>query len=224
MEEEAEDQDDRREEGQQEVEGRMAENQNNTQHERMKMAHVWSAHHTPCSWANVNVTLKWVLAGARKCDVWGVLFTFTHTVGCSRLLSAAHDLTTTIFFLKKKQILSKYHSEQLSEKAASTSRPVLWSCSFHELRGNRHWWIYELHQESFHCHQDVLDEEDDLCHFWYCQKGIGASRSSPDSRWRRCIFVNASLKSDRSFIGAFLPDVFREKDQVFLKSLILLGR
>ena len=42
--------------------------------------------------------------------------------------------------------------------------------------------FYELHQESFHCHQDVLDEEDDGCHFWYCQEGIGASRSSPDSR------------------------------------------
>ena len=24
-------------------------------------------------------------------------------------------------------------------------------------------------QESFHCHQDVLDEEDDGYHFWYCQ-------------------------------------------------------
>ena len=23
----------------------------------------------------------------------------------------------------------------------------------------------ELHQESFHCHHDVLDEEDDGCHF-----------------------------------------------------------
>ena len=47
----------------------------------------------------------------------------THPVGCSRLLSAVNDLTTT-FFLKKK-ILSKCHSEQLSEKAASTGRPVL---------------------------------------------------------------------------------------------------
>ena len=28
--------------------------------------------------------------------------------------------------------------------------------------------------------------------------------------------TTASLKSDRSFIGAFLPDVFREIDQVFL--------
>ena len=57
--------------------------------------------------------------------------------------------------------------------------------------------FYELHQESLHCHHDVLDEENDGCHFWYCQKGIGASRSSQDSRWRRCNFVTASLKSDR---------------------------
>ena len=34
-------------------------------------------------------------------------------------------------------------------------------------------------------------------------KGIGSARSSPHSRWRRCIFVSASRQSDRSFIGAF---------------------
>ena len=83
--------------------------------------------------------------------------------------------------------------------------------------------FYELHQESFHCHHDVLDEEDDGCHFWYCQKGIGVSPSSPDSRWRRCIFVNASLKSDRSFTGAFRPDVLRESTGLFV-SQKLFGR
>ena len=78
------------------------------------------------------------------------------------------------------------------------------------------WIFHELHQESFHCHQDVLDEEDDRCHFWYCQKGFGASRSSPNSLWRRWNFVNASLKSERSFIGSFRPDVLREIHQFFL--------
>ena len=34
-----------------------------------------------------------------------------------------------------------------------------------------------------------------------------------------CIFVTASRKSERSFIGAFLPDL---KNQFFLKSLELL--
>ena len=39
-------------------------------------------------------------------------------------------------------------------------------------------------------------------------KGIGTGRSSPDSRWRRFIIVTAVRKSDRSLIGAFLPDLF----------------
>ena len=51
--------------------------------------------------------------------------------------------------------------------AVTTGRPVLWWRSFHELTGNWLWWIYELHQWSFHCHHDVLDEKDDECHFWY---------------------------------------------------------
>ena len=81
----------------------------------------------------------------------------------------------------------------------------------------------ELHQESFHCHQDVLDEEDDGCHFWCCQEGIGASRSSPDSRWRRCNFVNASLKSERSFIGSLRPGVERDPP-IFFESKVLVLR
>ena len=43
---------------------------------------------------------------------------------------------------------------------------------------------------------------------WYCWKGMGSARSSPDSRWRRFLIVTAALKSDRSRIGAFLPDLF----------------
>ena len=41
-------------------------------------------------------------------------------------------------------------------------------------------------------------------------KRIDSGRSSPDSRWRRFIIVTAVRKSDRSFIGAFLPDLFSE--------------
>ena len=37
---------------------------------------------------------------------------------------------------------------------------------------------------------------------------IGSGRSSPDSLWSRCISESASRKFDRSFIGAFLPDLF----------------
>ena len=53
------------------------------------------------------------VAQRENCDVRGVLF--THPVGCSRLLSAVNDLTTTIFL---KKILSKCHSEQLIQKVA----------------------------------------------------------------------------------------------------------
>ena len=61
-------------------------------HERMRMG--WNeVRDTHQTWANVNVTLKCVLWNMRKCDVWGVLF--TPPVGCSRLLSAVNDLTTT---------------------------------------------------------------------------------------------------------------------------------
>ena len=39
-------------------------------------------------------------------------------------------------------------------------------------------------------------------------KGTGSGRFSPDSRWRPFIIVTAVRKSDRSDIGAFLPDLF----------------
>ena len=134
----------------------------------------------------------------------------TSPVGCSRLLSAVNGLTTTKKTCKV-SILSSFvkklhNGSHRSLRCSFTSSDVLdFLLIFHE-----------LHQESSHCHQDVLDEEDDGCHFWYYQEGIGASRSSPDSRRRRCNFVKASLKSERSFIGLFLPDVLREIHQFFL--------
>ena len=81
----------------------------------------------------------------------------------------------------------------------------------------------ERHQESFHCHQDALDEKDDGCHFWFCQKKIGASLFSPDSRWRRCNFVNASLKSERSFIGSLRPGVEKDPPILFVSKVLVLG-
>ena len=44
---------------------------------------------------------------------------------------------------------------------------------------------------------------------------MGAGSSSPDSRWRRFTIVTAVRKSDRSFIGAFLPDLFSDIYQFF---------
>ena len=43
---------------------------------------------------------------------------------------------------------------------------------------------------------------------------MGSGRSSPDSRWRRFVNVTAVRKSDRSLIGAFLPDLFSDADQI----------
>ena len=100
-------------------------------------------------------------------------------------------------------------SEQLSEEAAQRI------ARFHDAALSRAQIVHdfyefcELHHESFRCHHDVLDEEDDGCHLWCCQEGFGASCCYPDSRRRRCNFVDASLKSERSFIGALRPDVLR---------------
>ena len=44
---------------------------------------------------------------------------------------------------------------------------------------------------------------------------MGSARSSPDSRWRRFLIVTAARKSDRSRIGAFLPDLFKVRYQCF---------
>ena len=116
-----------------------------------------------------------------------------------------------------KKNLAKCHFWAALWRNCATGRPVPWCRSFTSSEVLDFLLIFhELHQESFHCHQDVLDEEDDGRHFWYCQERIGASRSSPDSQWRRCNFVKASLKSERSFIGLFLPDVLREIRQFFL--------
>ena len=77
--------------------------------------------------------------------------------------------------------------------------------------------FYALHQWSFHCHHDVLDEEDAECHFL-----ILVERNRCKSLFSRLTVQTVHLcwcfrlKSDRSFIGAFLPDVFREIDKVSL--------
>ena len=74
---------------------------------------------------------------------------------------------------------------------------------------------HELNQLLSQCHHDELEEE--RCHLWYRRKGIGSARSSPDSRWRRFINVTAVRKSDRSLIGAFLPDLFSVRSFKFLR-------
>ena len=63
----------------------------------------------------------------------------TCEVCCSHTPSVAADcyeLYKRSDYNKFKNILSKCHSEQLSEEASSTGRPVLKCRSFHELREN----------------------------------------------------------------------------------------
>ena len=156
---------------------------------------------TPWTWANVNVTLKCVVNQRENVTCEGVLF--THSVGCSKLPSTVNDLTTN-------EKLSKYHSELLCEEAASTSRPVLWCRSFHELRSTCLWWISELHQWSFHCHHEVLDEDDE-CHFWYWLQ-VALLQTHGENG---AILLMLRWNSERSFIGAFRPEVLREIHQFF---------
>ena len=134
------------------------------------------------------------------CEVW----CSHHTVSCSRLLSVVNDLTAT----NLKNLESRHGTQRVSpffHVALHVSSVVDFLVNCHELL-----------QESFHRHHDVLDEEDDGCHCWYCQKGIGANCRSPDSWCRRFSVVNASLKSERSLIGPIVPDLLREIHQFFL--------
>ena len=61
---------------------------------------------------------------------------------------------------------------------------------------------HELHHFSFHCHHDWKKRTTNAI-FGIDRKGIGSGPSSPDSRWRPCIFVTGSLKSviDLAWIG-----------------------
>ena len=139
---------------------------------------------------------------------------------CVSLVVQHWENVTCEVCCSNKKILQSVTSEQLCEETAQRVFPSYHAALYMSFLVNCH----ELHQESFHCHQDVLDEEDEGCHCWYCQEGIGASRSSPDSRCRRCNYVNASLKSERSFIGSLRPDVLREIHQFFKVSKVLVLR
>ena len=143
---------------------------------------ITQAHDTWMGWRAPTLEPMWYHTSCalwtRKGDGWGVLFTLS--VGCSRLLSAVNEPTTT--HLKKKKIF------------------LMSSTSF--------------------CPNSTMKNWKKKCHLWYCWKGIGSARSSPDSRWRRLIIVTAVRKSDRSLIGAFLPDLFSVRYQCFLISQI----
>ena len=171
---------------------------------RMRWCEMFTAHANLETWATHVRVIRCELT--RKCDEWSVLFTHpSFAADCYQLW--------TIWLQKKSgkvsllsSFVKKLHNGSLRCICRSFTSTDVLVCNV----------FYELHQESHHCHHDVLDEEDDGCHFWYCKERIGASRSSPDSRWRRCNFVNASLNSERSFIGWLRPDVLREIHPFFL--------
>ena len=106
-----------------------------------------------CARMNVNHCEKWT--------VWGVVF--TPPVGCSRLLSAVDDLTAT------NQKSLKFDTSEVVWRNGTTGLSVLSAALYMSSVADFLVNCHELDQESFHCHQDVLDEEDDGCHFWYCQ-------------------------------------------------------
>ena len=83
-----------------------------------------------------------------------------HPVGCSRLLPAVNDLTTT----NEKSC----QSVTLSSLVRKPIQQVALFCDAAHFRSSEVLdfdEFYELHQWSFHCHHDVLDEDDDECHF-----------------------------------------------------------
>ena len=65
--------------------------------------------------------------------------------------------------------------------------------------------FYELHQESFHCHQGILSEEgDDAISDIAREESVRVALLQTHGG-KRCNFVNASLKSEWSFIGSLRP-------------------
>ena len=98
----------------QRVKERVVENQAT---HNMQMTHVWNARHKNLLLSQCQGDLKQCCESTRKCDVWGVLF--THTVGCSRLLSAVNDLTTTNF---KKSCQSVTLSSLVSKRLKQVAR------------------------------------------------------------------------------------------------------
>ena len=75
------------------------------------------------------------------------------------------------------------------------------------------WAHFQFHSDL--SHHDVLEEG---CHLLYCSGEIGSSTCSPDSRCRRFLIETAALKSDRSFIGPCLPDLFKVRYHLSLVS------
>ena len=134
---------------------------------------------------------------------------FTHPVGCSRLLSTVNDLTTI------RKNLQSVTSGQLCEETAQRVPP-----SYDAALSRAQRCLTLMNSMSSTSNRSTATM---MCWMKKTTNAVSANRSSPDSRWRRCNFVNPSPKSDRSFIGALCPHVLREIHQ-FFKSQKLVGR
>ena len=73
--------------------------------------------------------------------------------------------------------------------------------------------FYELHQESFHCHQDVLMKKTTDAISGIARKESVRVALLQTHGEDGAILLKASLKSERSFIGSLRPDVLREIHQ-----------
>ena len=93
------------------------------------------------------------------------------------------------------------HSEKLSEEASSTSLPVLWWRSFHELRDTWLWWIMSSTNGRSTATMMCWMKRTTNATFGTDRKELVLVALL--QRHGRCIFVSASRKSDRSFIGVF---------------------
>ena len=113
-------------------------------------------------WANVTCDIE--MCAVKHEKMWRVRVFCSHTPSVA---ADCYQLQTIWLQPICRKSVSKFHSEFLDEWASKTGLSVLWGRSFHELRSNWHFLIYELHQCSFHWHHEVLDEEDDECHLWY---------------------------------------------------------
>ena len=166
---------------------------------------------TQCAWS-MDV-MEWVRTQTWAMRVHVIHFEkWTCEVWCSHTPSVAADYCQ----LKKNRHVWGFMKRRHSQQVSPFCHVALCMSSVADFLVDCH----ELHQESFHCHQD--EELDDGCRCWCCQNGIGASCSSPDSQWRRCNVVNASLESEWCLLGPISRLIERDPPILFASKVLIL--
>ena len=119
-------------------------------------------------------------------------------------LSTVNDVTTTIVFFVTEKTCQSVTLSSFVRKAASTGLTVLFAALSRAQRC--------LTLMNFMSSTRIRSLATKMCWMKKTMDAIaGISRKELVQVALRCNFVNASLKSDRSFIGAFRPDVLRER-------------